>query len=350
MKRFAPLMLAGVVGLSACGDASNPVMPDIGAPLMSTAASAPVTLHYWDFNDAPATPTTAWAATIPATAGTGVLTHTFANTQNNTGTTLNAETDVAGRDFTVTAASGMQNEGRHFVLSVPTTGYEAIVLTYTTRRSDQGFTAQEVSYSIDGGATWQENFRTVTPITSTSSGAGNIFRVETVDLTGVPGVKDNAQFQIRVTVDHGATSTSGNNRWDNIKVSGVVATSTAPEPPAPALWRIEGFFSPVDMTADSYNVVRGGSTVPLKFRVFDGETEITETSGITLTVTSLGRCDQVNGTNLPEEVAQGGSSTVRYSTDQWIANWQTPKISQHCYVVRAQTDRGGSTEALFRTR
>jgi hypothetical protein len=106
------------------------------------------------------------------------------------------------------------------------------------------------------------------------------------------------------------------------------------------------------MTADNYNVVRGGSTVPLKFRVFDGDTgtEITETSGITLTVTSLGRCDAVNATPMDEEVAHGGSSTVRYSTDQWIANWQTPKTSQHCYVVRAQTDRGGSTEALFRTR
>ena len=42
-------------------------------------------------------------------------------------------------------------------------------------------------------------------------------------------------------------------------------------------WTTNGFFQPVDM-GGVWNTVKGGSTVPLKFKVFAGSTELTSTS------------------------------------------------------------------------
>ena len=44
-------------------------------------------------------------------------------------------------------------------------------------------------------------------------------------------------------------------------------------------WTLHGFFAPVDMP-DVWNSVKGGSTVPLKFRVFQGTTELTDVATI----------------------------------------------------------------------
>ena len=44
----------------------------------------------------------------------------------------------------------------------------------------------------------------------------------------------------------------------------------------PALYRFNGFFAPVDTAAGVLNMVKGGATVPLKFRVYAGSTEITD--------------------------------------------------------------------------
>ncbi|MGH6693631.1 MAG: PxKF domain-containing protein, partial [Gammaproteobacteria bacterium] len=43
-------------------------------------------------------------------------------------------------------------------------------------------------------------------------------------------------------------------------------------------WDLQGFHHPVDMF--SYNVARGGSTVPLKFEIFAGTMELTSTSDV----------------------------------------------------------------------
>ena len=42
-------------------------------------------------------------------------------------------------------------------------------------------------------------------------------------------------------------------------------------------WTLTGFYQPVDMNGVS-NAVKGGSTVPLKFEIFAGPTELTDTA------------------------------------------------------------------------
>ena len=52
-------------------------------------------------------------------------------------------------------------------------------------------------------------------------------------------------------------------------------------------WTLKGFYQPVDMNG-VYNPVKGGSTVPLKFEVFAGPTELTDTAVVKSFVSDAG--------------------------------------------------------------
>jgi len=102
--------------------------------------------------------------------------------------------------------------------------------------------------------------------------------------------------------------------------------------------------------AGVWNVLKGGSTVPLKFEVFAGSTELTDTSIVSqLRATEVsctgGQTDDV------ELVATGGT-VLRYDTaaGQFVYNWQTPKRAGYCYVVALTTTDGSRLSANFRLR
>src|ERR687893_1225677 len=116
-------------------------------------------------------------------------------------------------------------------------------------------------------------------------------------------------------------------------------------------WTIKGFYQPVDMNG-VLNTVKGGSTVPLKFEVFKGGTELTDTSAIKTPLTAKRvNCD--SGTTLDEiETVASGSTTLRYdsTTGQFIYNWQTPRQPGTCYDITVGTQDGSSVLAKFRLR
>ncbi|HTM31032.1 MAG TPA: PxKF domain-containing protein [Vicinamibacterales bacterium] len=114
-------------------------------------------------------------------------------------------------------------------------------------------------------------------------------------------------------------------------------------------WTLSGFYDPVDM-AGVWNVLKGGSTVPLKFEVFAGSTELTDIGIVNqLRATEVsctgGQTDDV------ELVATGGT-VLRYDTaaGQFVYNWQTPKRAGYCYVVAVTTTDGSTLSANFRLR
>ena len=115
-------------------------------------------------------------------------------------------------------------------------------------------------------------------------------------------------------------------------------------------WTLRGFYQPVDMNG-VYNVVRGGSTVPLKFEVFAGLSELTNTSAIdslgAMRVTCAGGLEE----DAIEMVATGGTS-LRYdgTGGQFIYNWQTPKPAGGCYRVTMTTDDASTLVAFFKTK
>jgi hypothetical protein len=118
-------------------------------------------------------------------------------------------------------------------------------------------------------------------------------------------------------------------------------------------WTISGFYQPVDM-GGTVNLVKGGSTVPLKFEVFAGSTELTSVSllGADFVVNTL-NCGDLSGAPLDEiELTTTGGTTFRYDTTggQFIQNWQTPKTAGKCYLVTVNLADGSSRSALFKTK
>jgi hypothetical protein len=103
--------------------------------------------------------------------------------------------------------------------------------------------------------------------------------------------------------------------------------------------------------AVSVNTIKGGNTVPLKFEVFDGTTELKTTAavGATFTVAKV-TCDTGAPTDAIEVFATTGQTEFRFDTtgDQFIQNWKTPTGSG-CYKATMTTVDGQSLTALFKT-
>jgi hypothetical protein len=115
-------------------------------------------------------------------------------------------------------------------------------------------------------------------------------------------------------------------------------------------WTLTGFYRPVDMNG-IYNVVKGGSTVPLKFNVYAGSTELTNTSAVKSFTQAKISCDNTSPTDVIEVTTTGGTS-LRYDGTgaQFVQNWQTPKSAGSCYRVTMTTQDNSSLVALFKLK
>lgn len=117
-------------------------------------------------------------------------------------------------------------------------------------------------------------------------------------------------------------------------------------------WTLGGFYQPVDMGADVWNTVKGGSTVPLKFEVFSGATELTNVGVVDNFLVKGVTCPQTGVTTDDIELTTTGATSLRYDATggQFIQNWQTPKKPGVCYRVTMTTDDGSSIGANFKLK
>jgi hypothetical protein len=72
-------------------------------------------------------------------------------------------------------------------------------------------------------------------------------------------------------------------------------------------WTLTGFYQPVDMNG-VYNIVKGGSTVPLKFEIFAGTTELIDVADIKSLTSAETACSANTVTDEIELTATGGTS------------------------------------------
>jgi hypothetical protein len=116
-------------------------------------------------------------------------------------------------------------------------------------------------------------------------------------------------------------------------------------------WTLKGYYQPVDMASNVWNTVKGGSTVPLKFNVYAGSTEVKELSAVKSFAASSVSCIAASGED-PVDFTTTGGTSLRYDTTagQFIQNWQTPKGANMCYRVTMTTQDGSSLVALFKTK
>jgi hypothetical protein len=115
-------------------------------------------------------------------------------------------------------------------------------------------------------------------------------------------------------------------------------------------WTLKGFYQPVDMGDNVVNTIKGGSTVPLKFEVFAGPTELTSVNVIKPSFAKVS-CDANAKADDVEVTATGGTS-LRYDSvaGQFVYNWQTPKAAGSCYTVTMTTQDGSKLEAQFKLK
>lgn len=114
-------------------------------------------------------------------------------------------------------------------------------------------------------------------------------------------------------------------------------------------WTLSGFYRPVEMNA--LNTAKGGSTVPLKFEVFAGETELTDVAVVQSFKAQVVTCDSGTPED-PVEITTTGGTSLRYDpvAGQFIQNWQTPKQAGKCYLVTMTTQDGSSIAANFKLK
>ena len=238
--------------------------------------------------------------------------------------------------------------------------HESLATTYADN-TNAGTATANATYSGDAnhlGSTGSETFE----ITKAMSTVTVTCSPTSVTFTGTPIEPCTARATGAGGLDTGASVSYTNN----VAVGTATATGTYPgdanhtgDSDSKTFtiehWTLKGFYAPVDMTpvgvaTKVFNTVKGGSTVPLKFEVFAGTTELTSTSVVKSFKTATVTCDGSSPTDEIEITSTGGTS-LRYDTTggQFVQNWQTPK-SPGCYRATVTTQDLGTIEAYFKLR
>jgi hypothetical protein len=111
-------------------------------------------------------------------------------------------------------------------------------------------------------------------------------------------------------------------------------------------YRIDGFFGPVNNGV--VNTVKGGSTVPVQFRVYDADTEITDPAIVESFATQRVTCpDSLAADEV--EVTLTGSTSLQYTDGKFLQLWKTPK-APGCYQATITTTDATTLTADFRLR
>ncbi len=186
------------------------------AALFHGFASAQTLVHYWNFNN------NASVAAI-TTPTVSLLNGSISAVSTGTGNT-DTFIDFAGgtaQNFNIQNLNARNGDpsGTHFrynfpikgnvQFSLPTTGYNGVVVKFTTRRSGSGAGTQNWSYSLDG-----TNFTAYQTVTTLDANPQLI----TFDFSSVTGVSNNPNFKLKVEFATGAGGNVGNNRFDNFTV------------------------------------------------------------------------------------------------------------------------------------
>jgi hypothetical protein len=167
----------------------------------------------WNFND----------SDLFVDHGAGSLVTSFATVGFAAGSIINArQGDPALQALSL---SSNANNGQNLTLSVSTLGFGNLRVTFATQRTSTGFNGNQFQYSLDG--TTFVDFEPYNP-----PGA---FGLVVFDLSSITGLNNNPNAAFRI-VFNGATSSTGNNRIDNLVVEGTpVGGTPVPEPVTLAL-------------------------------------------------------------------------------------------------------------------
>ncbi|MCA6069198.1 choice-of-anchor I family protein [Chryseobacterium sp. RG1] len=239
-------------------------------------------IHYWNFNNN----ASAASITTPTSTLTGGSLTAFIG-----GTT---EIDFAGgtgQNFNVSNLNARNGDasgthlrynipiGGNLQFNLPTTGYNNVMVKFTTRRSGSGAGTQTWSYSIDG--TTFLPYQTVSPLDADP-------QLITFDFSAITGVANNPNFKLKVEFAAGAGGAVGNNRFDNFTVDATAVSGTDTTPPTVA-------YLPTNNTNNASTTVNPTISFNENVRLIDNST-INDSNAQTLVDFRLGNA---SGTQVP---------------------------------------------------
>lgn len=190
--------------------------------LAATTVARADEIAIWNFND----------SDLNVDHGSGTLVTSFvpANVLFASGTTNNARLgDIAGQALSLQGGAGTTNNGRALTVNVSTVGFANIVFSFATQGTSTGFNSNKFQYSVDG-----TNFFDFGSPYIPAAAFGSVPIVFT--LSSIAGLNNNPNAAFRI-VFNGATTSTGNNRIDNVVIEG---TSTTIPEPATALLLVSG--------------------------------------------------------------------------------------------------------------
>ena len=186
---------------------------------LNTQSSAQVLVDYWNFN---VDSTVALTPTTSLVAGASLAYAGAYHDSVQQGTLLNG-VGADGTSFTsASAALRLRNPASGpFTLTLPTTGYKNIVLKYAEQRTNKGSQQNIVTYSVDG-TTWINTAiaANATYFVDSTDTISNAYQLQVFDFSSDTNVNNNANFKVRIVFAMGDTNSSGNDRFDNITLSG----------------------------------------------------------------------------------------------------------------------------------
>lgn len=149
------------------------------------------------------------------------------------GSTVNAvNDDIAGSALALQgggATGAIANNGNYLQATANLTGFQNIGFSFATQRTSTGFNNDQFQYSTDGttffnfGNAYNPNLPPPNTVVLTT---------QSFDLSSIAGLNNNANAAFRIVFD-GATSAGGNNRLDNLIISGSPLGGTPITAPVP---------------------------------------------------------------------------------------------------------------------
>ncbi|WP_126651926.1 choice-of-anchor I family protein [Chryseobacterium aureum] len=182
-------------------------------------------IHYWNFNDnSSAATVTAPSSTLvngslaTIAGGTSIIDFAGGTGQNFSSQNLNARNgDASGTHLRFNNPIGGALQ-----FNLPTTGYNNVIVKFTTRRSAQGAGTQTWSYSTNGTTFVQ--FQTINPQDADP-------QLVTLDFSAIQAANNNPNFKVKVEFSAAGGGTGGNNRFDNFTVDATPVGSVDTTPP-----------------------------------------------------------------------------------------------------------------------
>jgi hypothetical protein len=216
------------------------------------------------------------------TVGGGMLNETIINSndelvyrwvQSFAGSTINAEgDDEAGGSISIQGGTDAVNNGSYIQFQISMANHQDLGISYATRGTASGFSSQTWSWSTDG-----TNFTDFGTIDDT-----NVTSYFLVEADGPSQLNGASTAYLRVTFN-GATTSTGNNRLDNIKFTGSTLSTNDFNKSAVSIY-------PNPVRSGGIITINANNSQPLQVTVFDvlGKQVLSKTiSNKTLNVSSL---------------------------------------------------------------